>query len=82
MVIFSQGFKPQALAVTLDPEHKFELAVQLGEMKTAFELAKEADVSKTWQQPQARLVAMVINTSWQSSTRAVLQVTMAKPGGA
>lgn len=33
------------MAVTTDPEHKFELAVQLGDLKVAHELAKEAEVS-------------------------------------
>ena len=40
-----QNFKCQALAVTCDPEHKFELALQLGEMKIAYDLAVEAEVS-------------------------------------
>ena len=40
-----QGFKPQALAVTCDPEHKFELALQLGDLKTAYSIALEQDVS-------------------------------------
>ena len=40
-----QGFKSQALAVTTDAEHKFDLAIQLGEMKVAYTLAKEAQVS-------------------------------------
>ena len=39
-----QGFKSQALAVTTDSEHKFDLAIQLGELKTAYALAKEAQV--------------------------------------
>lgn len=42
---FLQGFKPQALAVTGDPEHKFELALSLTELKIAYQLAKEAQVS-------------------------------------
>ena len=43
--IFSQqGFKSQALAVTCDPEHKFELSVQLGDLKTAYTIAKELEV--------------------------------------
>ncbi|MEQ2257467.1 Coatomer subunit beta', partial [Ilyodon furcidens] len=37
-----QGFRQQALAVSTDPEHKFELALQLGELRTAHELALEA----------------------------------------
>ncbi len=39
-----QGFKSQALAVTCDPEHKFELALQLGDLKIGYQLAKEAEV--------------------------------------
>ena len=42
-----QGFKPQAMAVTCDPEHKFELALQLADMKTAYSIALEQDVSLT-----------------------------------
>ena len=34
------------MAVTCDPEHKFELAVQLGDLKVAYTLAKEAEVIK------------------------------------
>uniref|UniRef100_A0A8C1TKX1 Coatomer subunit beta' n=1 Tax=Cyprinus carpio TaxID=7962 RepID=A0A8C1TKX1_CYPCA len=34
-----QGFKQQALAVSTDPEHRFELALQLGELKIAYQLA-------------------------------------------
>jgi len=39
-----QGFRPQAMAVTCDPEHKFELALQLGDLKIAYQLAKDAEV--------------------------------------
>lgn len=39
-----QGFKQQALAVSTDPEHKFDLALQLGEVKIAYQLALEAEV--------------------------------------
>ncbi|XP_074654066.1 coatomer subunit beta'-like isoform X2 [Tubulanus polymorphus] len=45
-----QGFKSQALAVTCDPEHKFELAIQLGELKTAYTIAKEAESEQKWKQ--------------------------------
>ncbi|XP_078696891.1 coatomer subunit beta'-like isoform X5 [Branchiostoma floridae x Branchiostoma belcheri] len=45
-----QGFKPQALVVTCDPEHKFELALQLGELNTAYELAQEAQHEQKWKQ--------------------------------
>lgn len=41
-----QGFRQQALAVSTDPEHQFELALHLGELKMAQQLASEAQVSK------------------------------------
>ncbi|KAM9853533.1 uncharacterized protein ACBR49_004342 [Aulostomus maculatus] len=43
-----QGFKQQALAVSTDPEHKFELALELGELKTAYHLALEAESEQKW----------------------------------
>ena len=46
-IFFFQGFKSQALAVTCDSEHKFELAVQLGDLKTAYTIAKELEVYLT-----------------------------------
>jgi len=45
-----QGFKQQALAVSSDPEHRFELAVQLGDLKIAYELATEAQSEEKWKQ--------------------------------
>ncbi|CAK8698584.1 coatomer subunit beta'-like isoform X2 [Clavelina lepadiformis] len=45
-----QGFKPQAMAVTSDPEHKFELALGLGDLKVAYQLAKEAQAEQKWKQ--------------------------------
>lgn len=45
-----QGFKAQALAVSADPEHRFELALQLGEMKLAYQLACEAQSEHKWKQ--------------------------------
>ncbi|XP_022048720.2 coatomer subunit beta'-like [Acanthochromis polyacanthus] len=45
-----QGFRQQALAVSTDPEHKFELALQLGELKTAYQLAVEAESEQKWKQ--------------------------------
>uniref|UniRef100_UPI0037E8326A coatomer subunit beta'-like n=1 Tax=Semicossyphus pulcher TaxID=241346 RepID=UPI0037E8326A len=45
-----QGFKQQALAVSTDPEHKFELALQLGEIKIAYQLALEAESEQKWKQ--------------------------------
>ncbi|XP_045784385.1 coatomer subunit beta' isoform X2 [Maniola jurtina] len=37
-----QGFKQQALAVSTEPEHQFELALALGELQRAMQLAEEA----------------------------------------
>lgn len=45
-----QGFREQALAVSTDPEHKFELALQLGDLKTAYQLALEAESEHKWKQ--------------------------------
>lgn len=45
-----QGFKEQALAVSTDPEHRFELALSLGDLKIAHELAKEANSQQKWRQ--------------------------------
>lgn len=44
IICLLQGFKQQALAVSTDPEHRFELALQLGELKIAYQLAVEAEV--------------------------------------
>lgn len=45
-----QGFKQQALAVSTDPEHRFELALQLGELSVATALAREAGHAQKWRQ--------------------------------
>jgi len=45
-----QGFKKQALAVTSDPEHKFELAIQLGDLECGYSLAKESASEQKWKQ--------------------------------
>lgn len=45
-----QGFKTQALAVSTDPEHRFDLALQLKDTKTALELATEAQSDRKWRQ--------------------------------
>jgi hypothetical protein len=37
----SQGFKEEALAVATDPEHQFELAVQLGKLETAYAITQK-----------------------------------------
>lgn len=43
-----QGFKQQAMAVTNDPEHKFDLALQLGDLRVAYQIAKETEVVFTY----------------------------------
>lgn len=45
-----QGFKAQALAVSTDPEHRFDLAVQLSDTKIAYQLALEAQNEHKWKQ--------------------------------
>jgi coatomer subunit beta' len=54
-----QGFKQQALAVSSDPEHQFDLALQLGDLKVANQLATEADSEQKWKQ----LAELAINKS-------------------
>ncbi|KAK3070643.1 Coatomer subunit beta' [Teratosphaeriaceae sp. CCFEE 6253] len=43
-----QGYKAQALEVATDDEHRFELALVLGELGVAIELARKADVGHKW----------------------------------
>lgn len=45
-----QGFKQQALAVSTDPEHRFDLALALGDLTTAKALAAEANNPQKWSQ--------------------------------
>ncbi|EEB12118.1 Coatomer subunit beta', putative [Pediculus humanus corporis] len=45
-----QGFKQQALAVSTDPDHRFDLALQLGQLNTALTLAREAQAQQKWRQ--------------------------------
>ncbi|XP_072393406.1 coatomer subunit beta' [Diabrotica undecimpunctata] len=57
-----QGFKQQALAVSTDPEHRFELAVALEDLNTAKILAQEANSPQKWNQ-LAELAAATNNVS-------------------
>jgi len=43
-----QGYKELALEVATDPEHRFELALALGNLEIALQLAKEVDVEHKW----------------------------------
>merc|ERR1719383_1225780 len=47
-----QGFKAQALAVTADPEHQFDLALHLGDLKTAVSVASNPAIctEQKWKQ--------------------------------
>lgn len=45
-----QGFKPQALCVTTDPEHKFELALSLDKLEQCFELVTANPTEAKWKQ--------------------------------
>merc|ERR1712181_132872 len=40
----------KALAVSSDPEHRFDLAIQLGDLDTAYGLAKESGSEQKWKQ--------------------------------
>jgi len=43
-----QGYKELALEVATDPEHRFELALSLGNLPIALDIAREADVEHRW----------------------------------
>jgi coatomer subunit beta' len=43
-----QGYKELALEIATDPEHRFELALALGNLEIALQLAKEVDVEHKW----------------------------------
>lgn len=45
-----QGFKLQALQVSIDSEHRFDLALQIGDLNTALELARESENPQKWSQ--------------------------------
>ncbi|KAI1301262.1 Coatomer subunit beta' [Halotydeus destructor] len=45
-----QGFKQQALAVSTDSEHRFDLALQLKDTKNAYQLAIESQSEQKWRQ--------------------------------
>lgn len=45
-----QGFKQQALQVSTDTEHRFDLSLQIGDLKTALDLAREAENPQKWSQ--------------------------------
>lgn len=46
----SKGLKEIALQVSKDPDHRFELAIQLGKLDTAYEIACSFESSLRWKQ--------------------------------
>jgi coatomer subunit beta' len=44
------GYKEQAMDVAIDLDLKFELAVQLGKLEIAYEIARESDSDAKWKQ--------------------------------
>jgi len=46
----AQGFLSEALAVATDPEHQFELALQLGKLQTACEISMRQPSEARWKQ--------------------------------
>lgn len=46
----AQGFKQEALAVATDPEHQFELAVQLGKLQVAYDITMQQPSEFKWKQ--------------------------------
>ena len=46
----ARGRSADALEVATDPDYKFELAVQLGKLDTALEIAETADSEGKWRQ--------------------------------
>jgi len=46
----SQGYKLEALQVSIDPDHRFDLAIQLGKLDIAEEIAKEQETETKWKQ--------------------------------
>ncbi|KAL9123803.1 MAG: hypothetical protein Q9217_006806 [Psora testacea] len=43
-----QGYKEMALEVATDPEHRFDLALSIGNLPIALAIAREADVEHRW----------------------------------
>jgi coatomer subunit beta' len=43
-----QGYKEEALEVSTDPEHRFELSLSLNKLEIALELAREKDEEHKW----------------------------------
>lgn len=78
--MYLQGFKQQALAVSTDPEHRFELALQLGELKIAYQLAVEAEVCYYTPvvQPPSGGQAQLLNTFILEKNKGNVQYSVCK----
>merc|ERR1719440_1701175 len=46
----AQGFKQEAMEVAVDPDLRFDLAVQLNHLATALDIAKKAESEQKWRQ--------------------------------
>ncbi|KAF2405259.1 Coatomer, beta' subunit [Trichodelitschia bisporula] len=57
-----QGYKEEALSVATDPEHRFDLALSLGKLDEALELAREKHEEHKW-----RVVGDAALTAWNVS---------------
>lgn len=71
-----QGFKKQALTVSTDPEHKFDLALQLKDTKIAYDLAVEAQTEFKWKQ----LAELALNLAELDLVRECLEKAQDLPG--
>lgn len=71
-----QGFKRQALTVSTDPEHKFDLALQLQDTQIAYDLAVEAQTEFKWKQ----LAELALNSAKLDLVRECLEKAQDLPG--
>jgi coatomer subunit beta' len=63
----SQGFKEEALAVTTDPDHKFDLAIELGHIDISLDLMKAT--------PEEEKDSTDTMTKWKKLSDSALKVT-------
>jgi coatomer subunit beta' len=63
----SQGFKEEAFAVTTDPDHKFELALELGQIDVAHQLLQET--------PEEEQDSTETESKWKRLSDAALKET-------
>ena len=69
----ARGRTEDALEVATDPDYRFELAVQLGKLDTALEIAETADSEGKWRQlselamSSGKLQVEMMHQSWPIS---------------